>query len=439
MARIESAERAVKVKGEREVMQNDASVAFDPFLQVAVNAPKLDALLISDGMETGGGEARGVANQTLGEGDVDSIAELNPAQQAILKMMASPPRGQDPLGMMAQVEQDLQGGAQQEPGKDTAGNAGTDVMMEKGVEKERVGAQNPKSAAAEHRVEVWGVKANEGQSVPRMQVNSPGQSVGQMDARAAEVNVQAVVKQAESGVVQLPRLEGGALARMQGVMNATGPAMAGGSNGGGSTGTVSAVAVTGVTAMKGVGGAGGQATGIEKGLRQGGEQGESVDEMKVQAQALRGVIAALRKKGEQVTVVLRPEALGKVKVDLKFGEGGVRGVLTCSTDSARELLDRTVDGLQRAMESRGIVVERLEVVHDPKMDSFGDAGAGARQDGHAGGERAPNQGGAETRGAGGTGADVSGMAEAAAEEAVVLAYDPVLRWDGSRLALSTLA
>jgi hypothetical protein len=107
--------------------------------------------------------------------------------------------------------------------------------------------------------------------------------------------------------------------------------------------------------------------------------------------------------------------------------------LTCSTDSARELLDETVDGLQRAMESRGIVVERLEVVHDATMDGFGDAGAGARQDEHAAGER----------GAGGTGQHERGMREmgqsAPSDDVELIAHDPAFTWNGSRMALSTLA
>lgn len=424
MVRIESTQHVGKAESERETTQSEASIAFDPFLQVAVSAPKMDPLVISDGVETDLGEPRGVASKTLGEPQVESIADLNPAQQAILKMMSSPPRGQDPLGMMAHVEKDLQGvTAQAEPADSAA-----DETVQPGTRTQVRGAEASEPPSAEKMPQRGVEGAARAAGEPAM----PREYMAAGRVTNTEASVHGAMKGAESGGIQMPRIEGVKVGSVSVAAVTTGVVGAGSIGNGGSTGTVSVTAVTGVKGMSGTGDRGRNAIGVGQGV--GREEG--VDEMKVQAQALRGVIAALRKKGEAVTVVLRPEALGRVKVELKFGESGVRGTLTCSTDSARELLDRTVDGLQRAMESRGIVVERLDVVHDSNMDSS-DAGAGVRQDGHARDERAPERGGAQ--GAGGTGLGHHGMAEATAEEVVVIAHDPAFAWNGSRMALSTLA
>jgi flagellar hook-length control protein FliK len=199
-------------------------------------------------------------------------------------------------------------------------------------------------------------------------------------------------------------------------------------------GTLTAVAISGVKGNLGSRGSrvevGGGATSSAR--------DESADVEKVQAQALRGLAAALRKKGDAVTVVLRPEALGKIRIDLKFAQAGVQGMLRCSTESARELLSNQVDGLTRAMESRGIVVDRLEVVHDPKIDpspGMWDA-AGARQhdqsgqDGGAGGTSDQHSGGAEGS---------QGKSGESDQEVDVIIHDTAFAWDGSRMALSTLA
>ena len=78
--------------------------------------------------------------------------------------------------------------------------------------------------------------------------------------------------------------------------------------------------------------------------------------------------------GGQAQIQLRPEALGRVDVDLAVQDGVVRASLSAENETARELLFENLDRLRSLLEQRGLRVESLEVMDAPDAR---DAHAGA--------------------------------------------------------------
>ncbi|MDX9910872.1 MAG: flagellar hook-length control protein FliK [Phycisphaerales bacterium] len=104
----------------------------------------------------------------------------------------------------------------------------------------------------------------------------------------------------------------------------------------------------------------------------------------VQLQLSRGLAAALRSAGKEVTLRLTPEALGEVRVRVRFENGGVIARFEASDAKARSLLEQSVGSLRSAMESRGLGVERIEIGPGPEAGGAGDRGASdAGVSGHA--------------------------------------------------------
>ena len=81
-----------------------------------------------------------------------------------------------------------------------------------------------------------------------------------------------------------------------------------------------------------------------------------------EAQFARGLAAALRQGGGTVTLHLKPEQLGDLKIRLQFHKGAVDARFEAHTDEARALLDRSIDSLRAALEAKGLDVERLSVL-----------------------------------------------------------------------------
>jgi len=92
----------------------------------------------------------------------------------------------------------------------------------------------------------------------------------------------------------------------------------------------------------------------------------------------RGLASVLTQGGGRMTVVLRPEALGEVRVCLEAKDGVVNARLAATTDAARRTLESGLESLRAALEAKGVRVESLKI--DPP-----DQGQSAPQ--NSGGDR----------------------------------------------------
>ena len=79
-------------------------------------------------------------------------------------------------------------------------------------------------------------------------------------------------------------------------------------------------------------------------------------------QVARGLATLLRHQGGSVTIRLTPEALGQIKINLKIEDAHVWATFQPSSDASHEAIDQSLASLRSSLESRGLIVERLEVV-----------------------------------------------------------------------------
>jgi len=93
------------------------------------------------------------------------------------------------------------------------------------------------------------------------------------------------------------------------------------------------------------------------------------DQAKLEAQAARGLAAALKQRGGEVTMRLNPASLGMLKVRVQMRSGVVDASFEPSTEQARELLESNLTSLRAALESRGLTVERLSIAEPPTQDA----------------------------------------------------------------------
>lgn len=89
----------------------------------------------------------------------------------------------------------------------------------------------------------------------------------------------------------------------------------------------------------------------------------------------RGLASVLTQGGGRMTVVLRPEALGEVRVRLEAKDGVVNARLSATTDAARRTLESGLETLRAALEARGVRVESLRI--DPPDHQAADQSAQA--------------------------------------------------------------
>lgn len=111
--------------------------------------------------------------------------------------------------------------------------------------------------------------------------------------------------------------------------------------------------------------AGGEANGT-KGLNKSGKAGSFSqilrgEQAEAAPQIAKGLASLLMRKGGSMQIQLRPEALGRVRVDLTMSEGVVSARLEAETEPARQLLTQDIERLRTMLEQRGLRVERLEV------------------------------------------------------------------------------
>ncbi len=86
-----------------------------------------------------------------------------------------------------------------------------------------------------------------------------------------------------------------------------------------------------------------------------------VQQKQVADAAARGLGIAIKKGGGEVTMRLRPEGLGQLRVDLRLQGSTVEASLRAQTDSARGLLVDSLPLLKTALEAQGLTVERIVV------------------------------------------------------------------------------
>lgn len=79
-------------------------------------------------------------------------------------------------------------------------------------------------------------------------------------------------------------------------------------------------------------------------------------------QVARGLATLLRHQGGSVTIRLTPETLGQIKINLKIEDAHVWATFQTSTDASHEAIEQSLASLRASLESRGLIVERLEVV-----------------------------------------------------------------------------
>lgn len=81
----------------------------------------------------------------------------------------------------------------------------------------------------------------------------------------------------------------------------------------------------------------------------------------VLAPVQRGLAAMLNQGGGKMTVVLRPEQLGEVRLVMHAKDGVVSVRLEATTETARRTLENGLSDLRAALEARGVRVESLSV------------------------------------------------------------------------------
>ena len=63
----------------------------------------------------------------------------------------------------------------------------------------------------------------------------------------------------------------------------------------------------------------------------------------------------------KVTIVLRPESLGKISIELVNGKGGLTAQMTTDNPQVKEVLDKNLDGLKNSLGNQGVNVNNVSV------------------------------------------------------------------------------
>lgn len=151
-------------------------------------------------------------------------------------------------------------------------------------------------------------------------------------------------------------------------------------------------------AIEGVSGAGGEAVNRDaRAVRTGGVpagMNTRAAREQVLTSVQRGLASMLTQGGGRMTVVLRPEQLGEVRVRMEAKDGVMNARMSASTEAARQALEAGLDSLRAALESRGVRVESLEIeMHETSGDERARLDADGRGGGHHshrhGSERGP--------------------------------------------------
>lgn len=97
-----------------------------------------------------------------------------------------------------------------------------------------------------------------------------------------------------------------------------------------------------------------------------GEPGTTQTEADAAAtQIARGLGAAFRNKGGQLTLWMNPESLGKLRVQMTIDNGTISARFEATSEATKNLLTQNVDALRSALESRGLSASSIEIVSIP--------------------------------------------------------------------------
>ncbi len=97
-------------------------------------------------------------------------------------------------------------------------------------------------------------------------------------------------------------------------------------------------------------------------LRQTIQTGGS-DRSAVIAQVQKGLASILRTGGGSMTIRLRPDHLGELKIRVDTEQGGIRARFETQTEGARESIESGLKSLREHLESKGVRVDELRVDH----------------------------------------------------------------------------
>jgi len=87
------------------------------------------------------------------------------------------------------------------------------------------------------------------------------------------------------------------------------------------------------------------------------------------AQVSRVLEAALRHNGGSVTMRLKPDTLGAVRIDLHFDQGSIVAKFEATTAQAHDLLSKNLSALHASLQSKGFGVRSVEVLVAPTQSS----------------------------------------------------------------------
>lgn len=99
-------------------------------------------------------------------------------------------------------------------------------------------------------------------------------------------------------------------------------------------------------------------------------------------QIARGLGAAFRNKGGQLTLWMNPESLGKLRVQMTIDNGTISARFEATSEATKNLLTQNIDALRSALESRGLSASSIDVVSVSDWSKPQDqpGGSGTRND-----------------------------------------------------------
>ena len=143
----------------------------------------------------------------------------------------------------------------------------------------------------------------------------------------------------------------------------------------------------------------------------------------------RGLAAAVRQQGGTLTIKLDPPTLGKLTIRMTIDQGKVEASFDAQTAQARDLLIENASTLRAQLRSRGLTVERLEVIGAASAASrpgHSTANTGDQPGANGGQDEAQHDaGGGQSRGRSETGEDQSSTSDGATSDAAGIAGEPL--------------
>ena len=142
----------------------------------------------------------------------------------------------------------------------------------------------------------------------------------------------------------------------------------------------------------------------------GARDAEGSDEsVAFRAQVSRGLEAALRHDGGAVTLRLKPDSLGALRIDLQVRGGEVAASFQSSSREAHELLSTQLSSLRASLEAKGLSVRAMEVQPPPAPN-------GAHNDTGASRDTGMQQNGGQSDAGASSGSNTSGRAHSGRED-----------------------